>query len=288
MKRHLIIDNLAMEKIAKKLEGQPIYADKSGNLFKPGIIDILDEEINNKWQPLNENSKKLILSIEACKDIMFYFNELLEEKTRKRAMKRMSVPICSLIDLSRIIIALANKNKDAREHRDSSWPEKDKTIYKKLSKRINKMNSTTPIRKIRNKQAAHLDSDIFHENPIRFKYEDILEPLGDCIVILMLSTNYPSDFFHWIRCIGESKDKMYDIVETMYSYPLSVQLFLDKSGHVVDVNSVNLSSDPRHEVRDEIVNIIGFYNKIIKLTMSNLSEIYVTPTEELLKNNMKI
>lgn len=282
MENKLIIEESFLEKVATKMKDQPVYSDSNGKLFKPGVIDFLDDDIESKWQPLNEEAKQLVLSVEACKDIMFYKDSFLISSTRKRAMRRMVVPICNLIDIVRKIISIFNKNEKLRDIRESSWPQVDKNIYKKISKRINKINAKSTIRRIRNKQSAHLDNDLFHEEMIKFQATDVLEPLGDCLIILMLSTNYPSEFFHWVRFLGiiENNDK---IVETMYSYPLCTRWITDKAGYAKDLDSFNLAADPRHEIREIIQNTVNIYNEIIRITNIKLSEIYLVPTEELRK-----
>lgn len=280
----LIIDEPALELISEKLTGKPVYAGPDGGLLTPGIVDILsDEEASDQWQPGNERTKQLVLGVEACRDVLFYLNQYLEPKTRKRAMNRMAVPICSLIDVVRKLLALTN-DPQSRHIRESSWPSSDFETYKKLTRRIKKINGQTPIRRVRNQLAAHLDSEIFVKKTPSLKPDDILVPLGDCIVLLMLSINYPSEWFQWIRPIGILEDKKHLAVETMYSYPICVRWITDLEGHVKDVGSVILAADPRHEFQEQIIETVSSYNKMIETGSSTLSPIYTIPTDELRKS----
>lgn len=280
----LIIDESALKLISEKLTGQPVNTGPDGGLSAPGLMDILsDEENSDQWQPGNECTKQLILSIEACRDVLFYLNQYLEPKTRKRAMNRMAVPICSLIDVVRKLLALTN-DPESRHVREFSWPSSDFETYKKLTKRLKKINGQAPIRRIRNQLAAHLDSEIFVKKTPSLKPDDILVPLGDCIVLLMLSINYPSEWFQWIRPIGILEDKQHLAVETMYSYPICVRWITNLEGHVKDVESVILATDPRHELQEQIIKTVSGYNKMIETGSCTLSPIYTIPTDELHKS----
>lgn len=280
----LIIDEPALELISEKLTGQPVYAGPDGGLLTLGIVDILsDEEASDQWQPRNERTKQLVLGVEACRDVLFYLNQYHEPKTRKRAMNRMAVPICSLIDIIRKLLAVTNDQR-SRHIRESSWPNSDHETYKKLTRRLKKINSRSPVRRVRNKLAAHLDSNIFIEKTPSLKPDDILAPLGDCIVLLMLSINYPSEWFQWIRPIGILEDKNHLAVETMDSYPICIRWITDLEGHVKDVESIVLAADPRHELQEETMETVSSYNIMIKIVNSKLPTIFTILTDELRKN----
>jgi hypothetical protein len=276
----LIIDEAALQLISKKLPGFPVYAGPNGDLLTPGIVDILNEEITDHWQPSNEHTEQLVLGAAACRDILFYLDQFLEAKTRKRAMNRMAVPICSLIDVVRKLLAVSNDLRTL-EIRNASWPSSDHITYKQLSKRLNKMNANSPVRRVRNKLAAHLDSDIFTEKLPSLSVDDILEPLGDCAVLLMLSINYPTEFFQWIRPIGILEDRKHLAVETMYSYPICVRWITDLNGHVKDIESITLATDPCQELQAEIMATVSIYNNMIKVVNSKLPPIYTVLTDDL-------
>lgn len=281
----LIIDEAALQLISNKLPGFPVYAGPDGNLLTPGIVNILDDEITECWQPNNEHTEQLVLGGVACQDILFYLDQFLELKTRKQAMNRMAVPICTLIDVVRKLLSTTN-NLQAHEIRSSSWPKVDQNAYKQAAKRLKKMNADSPVRRVRNKLAAHLDSDVFVKKVPALSPDDILEPLGDCAVLLMLSSNYPTEFFQWIRPIGILEDRKHLAVETMHSYPICVRWITDLKGHVKDVESITLAADPRHELQEPIMKIISSYNVMIKVANSKLPPLYTVPTDDLRKSEV--
>lgn len=283
----LIVDEATLSLIAEKLPGQPIYAGPHGDLLTPGIVDIFDEEISDRWQPMNEHSKQLVLGMEACQDVLFYLDYFLDPKSRKRAMHRMAVPICTLIDVVRQLLSITNGS-EFIHIRDKTWPQSDYDTYKKIAKRLKKMNPSSPVRRVRNKLAAHMDSDVFVEKVPSLQADDILEPLGDCVLLLMLSINYPSDFFHWIRPVGVLADKQHLAVETMQSYPISVRWITDSEGHVKDIESITLSADPRHELQEQILKTVDSYNNMIEAVNSKLPPIYIIPTADLRKSTAEM
>ncbi|BBA69302.1 hypothetical protein [Geobacter sulfurreducens] len=278
----LIFDEATMENLIPKLSGHPIYAAPGGGLFTPGIVDILGEEgTSDRWQPGNDLTRQLVLGAEACRDVLFYINQFLDPKTRRRAINRMAVPVCSMIDVVLQLLTVTN-HEEARKIRDNSWPPHDRDTYQKVARRLRKNKAHRSIRKVRNKIAAHLDSDIFTDRTTRLTPDDILAPLGDCLILLMLSINYPSEWFCWIRPVGLLEDKQHLVVETMYSYPLCIRWISDLEGHVKDVDSMMIAADPRHELQEPIMETVGTYNSLIKAVNSQLAPIYMIPTKDLL------
>lgn len=275
----LIFDEATMKLIAEKLPGRPIYAGPDGGLFEPGIVDILgEEEPSGRWLPGNDRTRHLVLGVAACRDVLFYLTQFLEPKTRQRAMNRMAVPICSLIDVVVKLLASTN-NTQSHQFRESAWPRGDRDTHHTAAKRLKKMQNRSPIRRVRNKLSAHLDTDAFVEGIPRLKPDDVLAPLGDCVVLLMLSTNYPSEWFHWIRPVGILEDGKHLAVETMNSYPLCVRWITDMEGHVKDLESTVLAADPRHELRKHIMETVGCYNRMVEIVNSKLQTIWTGQKE---------
>lgn len=278
----LIFDDAAMNLMAEKLPGHPIYAGPDGDLYAPGIVDILgDEGISDRWLPANDHTKQLVLGMEACRDVLFYLNQFMDSRTRKRAMNRMAVPICTLMDIVVRLLAITN-NEKSRTVRES-WPSSDRDTYLTVARRLKKMKNYKSIRRVRNKLAAHLDTDVFVERTLQLKPDDVLAPLGDCVVLLMLSINYPSEWFCWIRPVGILEDRKHLAVETMYSYPLCVRWITDLEGHVKDFDSMIFAADPRHELQEPIMETVASYNNMVNAVKSDLPPIYTIPTKDLLK-----
>ncbi len=280
----LIFDEAAIKLLSEKLPGHPICAGPDGGLFTPGIVDINGEEgMSDRWLPGNEHTKLLVLGVEACRDVLFYLNQFLEPKTRRRAMNRMAVPICSLIDIVVQLLAATNNEQD-RHIRESSWPHSDCNTYLEVARRLKKRKNHSQLRRVRNKLAAHLDGDVFTESSLRLNPDDVLAPLGDCLVLLMLSINYPSEWFFWIRPVGILEDEKRLVVETMYSYPLCVRWIADLEGHVKDVDSMKIAADPRHELQVPIIEAVASYNSMVKAVNSDLPTIYTIQTQDLRKD----
>lgn len=272
----LIFDETAIKFISEKMKGQPIYMGPGGDLLKPGIVDLLGEdEVSDRWQPSNERTRQLVLGREACRDVLFYMDRFIDPVTRKHSMNRMSVPLCSLMDIVAKLIGELNDNKSIMIRKDT-WPRQDCLTFQQVSKRLKKMRFDSPVRKVRNKLAAHLDGDVFVENVPKLKPDDVLLPLGDSLVLLTLSMNYPSDWFSWIRPIGILEDGKHCVVETMYSYPICFQWITDLEGHVKDVRQAVLAADPRHEIQTQLMETVASYNIMVKAINSGLPLIKTT------------
>jgi hypothetical protein len=152
--QRLIFDEEAIKLATEKMQGRPIFGGPGGNLLSPGIVDLLGEEgASDKWQPGDERTTQLVLGGEACRDVLFYVNQFLDPNIRKRAINRLAVPICSLMD---VVIKLLSQLKDKQSHqiRESSWPHQDRNTYNLLAKRLKKMSSRSPVRHARNKRAG--------------------------------------------------------------------------------------------------------------------------------------
>jgi len=284
----LIFDEDTIKLIAAKAQGHPVFTGPGGNLLTPGIVDLLSEEgASDRWQPGDDRTRLLVLGGEACRDVLFYMDHFLDPKTQRRSMNRLAVPLCSLMDVVSKLLAELNDEK-SRQVRESSWPRKDCDTYQNLSKRLKKMRLSSSLRHVRNKLAAHLDAAIFAERAPCLKPDDILRPLGDCAVLLMLSMNYPSHWFSWIRPIGVLEDGNHYAVETMYSYPLCVRWITDMDGIVTDMGAMVLATDPRHEIHAQIIETLASYNKMVKAVNSGLPTIYMVPTEDLRRSDQGV
>lgn len=117
----LVLDEAAMALAVKQLSGQPIFSAPAGGLLEPRIIDILEEKPNpNGWQPLNEHSRLLILGTEPCRDIVFHSERFLNDQDRRRTIKAMTIPICTLMDIVGKLLSLLNSQEARRERKLAS------------------------------------------------------------------------------------------------------------------------------------------------------------------------
>lgn len=268
----LVLDEAAMALAVKQLSGRPIFSTPSGGLLEPKIIDIIEEKPNpTGWQPLNELSRLLLFGTEPCRDIVFHSDKFMNTQDRRRTIKAMTIPICTLMDIVCDLLSLLN-SQEARRERES-WPPGDISTYKDLSRRLKKRHMRGPVREFRNKLGAHADEAALQSRIPLPSSADILAAYGDSLVLLVLSTNYPSDFFSWIRPGSDSPGPGLVSVQTMFSYPLCVEWHVDQHGCVQSVGSLTLAADPRHEIREYIFEGIEAYNQMVTESNCGLNQI---------------
>jgi hypothetical protein len=268
----LVLDEAAMALAVKQLPGQPIFSTPGGGLLEPRIIDIIEEKPNpTGWQPLNELSRLLLFGTEPCRDIVFHLDKFMNAQDRRRAIKAMTIPICTLMDIVGDLLSLLN-SQEARRERER-WLPGDIATYRDLSRRLRKRHMRGPVREFRNKLGAHVDETVIQSRIPLPSSADILSAYGDSLVLLVLSTNYPSDFFGWIRPGCGSPGPGLASVQTMFSYPLCVEWHVDHNGCVHSVGPLTLAADPRHEIRKYIFEGIKAYNRMADESNCGLRQI---------------
>ncbi|MBM5573011.1 hypothetical protein GM173_15675 [Deefgea chitinilytica] len=265
----LIIDESMLERIAASFIGLPITMGPDGKMLAPGIFDLLDADPTvSSWMPNDDRTSKLVLAVEACRDVTFYSERLVDLKTRRRAMRGVTVPVCKLMDVTADLVSGLNDklSRDAR----TQWPNADQKTYHGVAKRLKKTRLQGPVRWVRNKIAAHLDAEAFTAGTEYLKLDDVLGAFGDCVVLLTLSMNYPSSWFSWIRGLGTSPDGQQHIVETMFEYPLCIRWITDSDGHPIALSNAMLAEDPMHELQAQIVEAVNGYNELVRVTNTQL------------------
>ncbi|WP_374555477.1 hypothetical protein [Aquitalea pelogenes] len=265
----LIIDKDMLEKIASSFNGLPITMGPDGEMLSPGIVDLLDvDNTTSHWTPYDERTRMLVLAIEACRDITFYAEQLIDTKVQRRAMRAVTVPVCKLMDGTALLLTKMN-DVASRETRNQ-WPITDQKIYNETAKRLRKKHLQGPIRWVRNKIGAHLDTEAFTVGIEYLHLDAIIAAFGDCLLLLTLSMNYPSSWFSWIRQIGASPEGHQRIIETMFEYPICIRWITDIHGHPLGLSSAILAQDPRCELQDQILEAINSYNKLVKAIETEL------------------
>lgn len=274
--RQLILDAAAIKLAATKLSGSPIFAGPEGHLLAPGVIDVVDGNPPSgepPWTPSNDLTRLLVAGAEACREINFQARAALEPSSRRRALKALTVPVCSLMD----VVLPVTKRLDDKElirHREASWSAHDKTTYLTVGRRFRKHRHQGPVRKVRNELGAHLDLNAFGPAAPKLQADDVLGAMGDALVLLMLSINHPAEAFSWVRCLG-AIDADLDVVETMQSYPLTMRWVVDSRGVVRDVLPPRLAEDPRHLVRADVCSAIESYNQLVAAAAPKLPTITI-------------
>lgn len=272
----LIIDESMLERIAASFAGLPITMGPDGKMLAPGIVDLLDADHTiSRWMPNDDRTGMLVLAAEACRDVTFYSERLIDSKTRRRAMRGVTVPVCKLMDVTALLVSRMN-DKTSRGAR-AQWPNADQKTYHGVAKRLRKSRLQGPVRWVRNKIGAHLDPEAFMAGTEHLKLDDILGAFGDCMVLLTLSMNYPSSWFSWIRGLGTSPDGQQNIVETMFEYPLCVRWVTDLDGHPIALSRAMLAEDPRHELQAQMLEAANAYNELVRVTGTQLPLIAMNP-----------
>ncbi|TLS19110.1 MAG: hypothetical protein FDZ72_05845 [Betaproteobacteria bacterium] len=265
-----------LERIATSFTGLPITMGPDGKMLAPGIVDLLDaDHTNPSWMPNDDRTSMLVLAAEACRDVTFFSERLIDSKTQRRAMRGVTVPVCKLMDVTALLMSRMN-DKTSRDAR-AQWPSADQKTYHEVAKRLRKSRLQGPVRWVRNKIGAHLDSEVFTVGTEYLKLDDILGAFGDCVVLLTLSMNYPSSWFSWIRGLGTSSDGQLHIVETMFEYPLCVRWVTDLDGQPLALSRVMLAEDPRHELQSQMVEATNAYNELVRVTGTQLPAIVINP-----------
>jgi hypothetical protein len=224
-------------------------------------------------------TKLLVLASDVCRDIKIDADLFVTEaRQRSRLAKRMAVPTCTLVET--VVRLLRVGNDKASRHAREGWPDTDKKTYRDAGRRLKKRHLRGPVRRVRNKLGAHLDPDAIGDGDLVLRTDDLLAAIGDSLVVLMLAMNLPSPFFAWIRSLGPSEDSTGLIVETMFSYPVTVRWITDHEGHVKDVGSMHVAADPRHDIQRHVLIGTAAYNSMVKAAGSSLPVICTTPTEE--------
>ncbi len=282
----LIVDEAAIELLTRKLRTLPVVVGSDGRFVRPGIVDLVEDlDSLERWQPCDQRTKLLVLSHEAAREVQSSAAGFADPHQRRRVVKNLSIPICNLMDVVHKLTGALN-DPDAQRAR-VAWPQHDQDSYKSVGRRFRGLRQNGPVRRVRNRIAAHLDVDAFSDPGLRIDVEEFLAALGDSLLLLFLAARHPSRFFTWIRFLGETPDTRHCVVETMYESPECVRWYTDHEGNVQDVECVSLAADPRIHIQDAILEAIGVHNAMIECSGSARPAIWTAPTADLLLAEMK-
>lgn len=280
----LILDEAALKLAATKLANSPIFAGPDGNFLAPGIIDVVEGGDGKggepRWSPANPLTQLLVAGTEACRDITLLAPSVLDARTRRRALKMLTVPVCSLMDVVHKALGLLNAPTPTRYR--GRWPATDQTTYSQCWKRLRKQHTRGPTRRMRDMLAAHVDPSAFSAVGPSIDADAVLGAMGDSLALLLLSLNHPGSF-SWFRRL-ESVDPEHQVVELMQCYPLCISWVVDPSGHVTDVLRARLAEDPLRLVQAEVHSALGTYNQMVTTVASKLPVLtatFSTPIEDL-------
>jgi hypothetical protein len=273
----LILDDAAMQLAMRELAGRPIHAGPGGRLLAPGVIDIMGDDSGHRWRPANARTRLLVLGTEACRDVAFHAPPLANVNGRARAVKALTVPVCSLMDVVSGLLSQLNDKEWQLARRQ--WPSSDQDTYKSVGRRLRRKRLTGPVRKVRNKLGAHLDPCAFDDKSLRLPETELLGAMGDALVLLVLALNHPARAFSWVRYLGKTPDGKHECVETMFDYPACVCWLTGTDGHVERVGPIRLAADPRQELQRDIWSATTVYNQMVALCGDRMPRIRITPMD---------
>jgi hypothetical protein len=278
----LVIDDSTIQMLMRKLSVFPIHAGPDGDLLEPGVHQLIDgNEKSNPWQPADLRTRLLVLGEEACREISFELERFHEVHARKRILKNLSIPICSLMDV--VVELQKSLNEESCRETRLSWPISDQNSFVQLGRKIKRAHQQGPVRRIlRNKIAAHLDPEAFDLDDLNPNPKLLLEALGDALIILMLSFNHKAYAFSWIRPVASLDEGRKLLVDTMFDYPIALRWVTDVEGNVLDVAKVLLAADPRQSVQESVLGALHGYNFLVQQTGAELPEMYIRPTSDVL------
>src|SRR5690606_538246 len=115
---------------------------------------------------------------------------------------------------------------------------------------------------------------------LKIEVDDFVGAWGDAVLVFHLAAlRHPADLYSWVRPRGVISARQLHVVETMHSPPVALRLYVDASGHVVDVEDFVLASDPRRPIQDSIEDAIAIYNAMLEAAGSSLPKIWVAATD---------
>jgi hypothetical protein len=277
----LIINDSTIQMLMEKIPGFPIHAGPGSYLLEPGVCDLVDgNEKSNPWQPGDRRTRLLVLAGEACRQISFELERFHEVHARKRILKNLSIPICSLMDVVVELQKFLNDESCGEIRR--FWPISDQESFAQLGRRIRKVHQQGQVRTLRHKIAAHLDTEAFDLGDLNPSPKILLEALGDTLIVLMLSFNHKAYAFSWIRPVVSLDEGQKLLVDTMFDCPFAVRWVTDVEGNVLDVAQISLAADPCKPVQESVLGALHGYNFLVQQTGAELPEMYIRPTADVL------
>lgn len=256
----LIIDQQARNLILDRLPGQPIYAQPDGSILDPGVIDLVDDTApTGAWNPANAIARGVVLGVEACKEIVFQAERFKERSRQGRTLKAMTVPVCSLMDVLKMLLGAFNTPDWCEERK--KWPPHDQEFYRSAGRRLKKDHMSGPVRKIRHKIGAHLDFDAA-QGGNQISADQLLHAMADSLMMLLQMLNHPSSC-SWIRAVATLDNGEGYVVDLMEQYPICLRWVTDINGHAKDVGYLQLAANPLNDLKLPIEEAIGSHNMMV-------------------------
>lgn len=240
-------------------KGIPIY----GPMLKIGLYDPIDAPDPTCWIPANEEAEELSAALEACKQIVELSTLVGPEKDCARVYTLLATPVFSLAEhTGRLHSLLSSLDR-------SAWPVADQKIFVAARRELKKL-AKGPLKKHRDKRSAHHDPDAIHPGADLPSIQPslVLEPLGHCVVLLILSLNHEA-VFQYHRVPDPAKPNE---IQITLQYPLAT-LFRWEADQPPVILSIQLAADLRHESSSVIKRATEAYNAMVRISAPKLPEI---------------
>ena len=254
--------------------GIPLYIDGS----EPKINDPAMPPSNIAWRGSNEISFKLLLCIEAIRDISPSLESLAKldnPNFNKRLVKHVASPLCILASKVRDMFNELESN--ARSYTLIASPQ-----HKEIISRKNKFTAEVPLdnnsdlRIVRDKIDSHIDKIAVITPELYWNKVDLLSFLNlirGCLeqVLYFLSL----DVYGWTRNSGHPD------VWSLMNVDGTVVDFYMQDGKPVAIIKVTSVKSPKYGLLTEIKNFVAVYNEVArKCEDAELIEILGTDTAE--------
>ncbi|MGK2859511.1 MAG: hypothetical protein ACSLFQ_20100 [Thermoanaerobaculia bacterium] len=237
----------------------PIY----GPILKIGLYDPIDAPDPLCWSPANEEAAELSAALEACKQVLELSGLVVPDKECSRVYTLLATPVFSLAEHTLRLHALLG------QLYRSNWPPTDQRLFVVLRRELKKMVKG-PLKKHRDKRSAHHDPDGFHphaELP-SIQPQLVLEPLGHCLALLILSLNHEA-VFQYQRVPDPAKPNE---IQVTLQYPVATLLRFEPDRAPVMI-SFQLASDLRHESSSVIKRTTEAYNSMAVVSAPQLPKL---------------
>lgn len=255
--QRLILDARALVMMATKLPGPMEFAPEGG---QQGVFQLIDEDEDSegKWQPNNLAARRLVLAIEPAGRIVRLVNGL-DASNRKHTLADLTLPVCLLVEAMPL---LRNALKDPRLDKERlTWRKKERDLYVDIPRRIGKLTEKHPIKLMRNKLIAHLDSNAIGDRSLKLTADELLPTMRDVLIWYVVVLNHKSAF-HWGRLAGPGTKEDTRFVETILQFPALMRWEADADGKVIDADCSFAGADPRASVIQRFLDACHAHNTL--------------------------
>jgi len=233
---------------------------EGGDFLDPGLRDVFEDprEQEAKWYPNSAKTTMLVACLHVCKDLLAIGKGIDAQApwADRRQVAHFATPLVSLCDKAKELYAALGREQAVR----ASWPQADHDLYIQTGRQLKK-HRESPLRVLRNTSTAHVRDEILHStaSPISVTPQQILPPMKDSLVFLILALNYER-IYTWVR---RPADADTDEAEIMTEYPMAIRVKLNADRSIKEVaRRSTIATDPREYAREIILRSIELHNRL--------------------------